>query len=65
MAIGGGHTHYSRYASGRGANPLSILSASDNGATGATRVKLTRVGDAGKLIQFSTQKTETRGFAYR
>jgi hypothetical protein len=30
-------------------------------ATGATRVKLTRVGDAGKLIQFSTQKREDRG----
>ena len=25
MAIGDGHTHYGRYASGRGANPLSIL----------------------------------------
>ena len=63
MAIGGGHTHYGRYASGLGVNPLSILSPSS--ATGSTRVKLTRVSDKGKLIQFSTQKRETRGSAYR
>ncbi len=63
MAIGGGHTHFGRYASGLGANPLAILSSSS--ATGSTRVKLTRVSDAGKLIQFSTQKRENRGSAYR
>ena len=70
MAIGGGHTHFTRYGSGHGANALSILSPSlekTTGAvaTGATRVKLTRVSDAGKLIQFSTQKRENRGFAHR
>jgi anaerobic selenocysteine-containing dehydrogenase len=70
MAIGAGHTHFGRYASDRGANPLSILSASAEKttgaiATGATRVKLTRVSDAGRLIQFSTQKRENRGFGYR
>lgn len=66
MGLGGGHTHYGRYGAGRGANPLSILAASvekSTGAlaTGATRVKLTRVSDAGNLIQFSTQKSESRG----
>jgi anaerobic selenocysteine-containing dehydrogenase len=70
MAIGAGHTHFGRYASDRGANPLSILAPATEQttgaiATGATRVKLTRVSDAGRLIQFSTQKREDRNFAYR
>jgi anaerobic selenocysteine-containing dehydrogenase len=70
MAIGGGHTHFGRYASDRGANPLSILAPSTEKttgaiATGATRVKLTRVSDAGRLIQFSTVKRENRSFAHR
>ena len=69
MAIGGGHTHYGRYGS-HGANPLSILSPAVEKttgavATGATRVKLTRVSDAGSLIQFSTQKRENREAGYR
>jgi anaerobic selenocysteine-containing dehydrogenase len=64
MAIGEGHTHYGRYASGRGANPLSILVPmweEDTGvlATGATRVKVERMGEAaGELIQFSPQDRE-------
>jgi anaerobic selenocysteine-containing dehydrogenase len=66
MAIGGGHSHFGRFSSGRGANPLSILSPDVEGttgatATGATRVSLTRVSEEGKLIQFSTQKRENRG----
>jgi anaerobic selenocysteine-containing dehydrogenase len=70
MAIGGGHTHYGRYASGHGVNPLSILAptvekTTESVATGATRVKLTRVGDRGNLIQFSTRKRESSGFAHR
>ena len=70
MAIGGGHTHYGRYGSGHGANALSILSASVEkttgaAATGATRVKLSRVSETGNLIQFSTQKREKKGFAQR
>jgi anaerobic selenocysteine-containing dehydrogenase len=70
MAIGAGHTHFGRYASDRGANPLSILAPAKEKttgsiATGATRVKLTRVSDAGRLVQFSTQKRENRSFAHR
>jgi anaerobic selenocysteine-containing dehydrogenase len=66
MAIGGGHTHFGRFGSGRGVNPLSILSpdveeTTGATATGATRVSLTRVSEEGKLIQFSTQKRENRG----
>lgn len=70
MAIGAGHTHYGRYASDRGANPLAILAPAMEKttgaiATGATRVKLTRVSDSGRLIQFSTQKRENRSYAHR
>jgi molybdopterin-containing oxidoreductase family iron-sulfur binding subunit len=61
MAIGEGHTHYGRYASGRGANPLSILApvweeATGVLVTGGTRVRLERIGEGtGELIQFSPQ----------
>jgi anaerobic selenocysteine-containing dehydrogenase len=64
MAIGEGHTYYGRYASGRGANPLSILmpvweEATGLLATGVTRVKVERLGEAkGELIQFSPQDRE-------
>jgi anaerobic selenocysteine-containing dehydrogenase len=64
MAIGQGHSHYGRYASGRGANPLSILApvweeATGTPATGATRVRLERMAEGkGELIQFSPQDRE-------
>jgi anaerobic selenocysteine-containing dehydrogenase len=64
MAIGQGHTHYGRYASGRGANPLSILSPAWEETTGVlitgdTRVKLERLAEgSGELIQFSPQDRE-------
>jgi anaerobic selenocysteine-containing dehydrogenase len=64
MGIGQGHSHYGRYASGRGANPLSILSPAFDEATGVvitgdTRVQLERIGDVtGELIQFSPQDRE-------
>ena len=52
--------HVSRFASGRGANPLAILAPLTERETGAlawagTRVKLARVGGAeeGKLITFA------------
>jgi len=62
MAIGMGHTHYGRYASGRGANPLSILGP----AFGATRVRLSKTTNASaRLIQFSTQEREEGAFGHR
>lgn len=69
MAIGDGHTHYTRYASGRGANPISILNPATDPVTGAvltggTRVKLTRIGE-GTLIQYSVKDTEHHKDAYR
>jgi len=65
MPIGDGHAHYTRYASGRGANPLSILAPVYEKSTGAlvlggTRVKVSRVGDRKGWIQFSTPDREER-----
>jgi len=55
MPIGQGHEHYTRYASGRGANPIAILApmSTENGALawGATRVKISKVG-VGRLALF-------------
>jgi len=63
MAIGQGHRHFGRFASNRGANPLSILSpvweqSTGALALGATRVRLLRVGSKGGLIQFSPRDRE-------
>jgi anaerobic selenocysteine-containing dehydrogenase len=65
MPIGDGHTHFGRYASGRGANPLSILAPVYETSTGAlvlggTRVKITRLSGPKGWIQFSTPDRETR-----
>jgi anaerobic selenocysteine-containing dehydrogenase len=70
MAIGDGHSHYTRYASGRGANPLSILAPVWEKSTGAlvpgaTRVRLARVGGRRGWTQFSTQDRQERGFDHR
>jgi anaerobic selenocysteine-containing dehydrogenase len=70
MGIGDGHTHYGRYASGRGANPISILAPAWEPATGAlvlggTRVRLTRIGGRRSWIQFSAQDRQERGFDHR
>lgn len=55
MPIGQGHERFTRYASGRGANPISILApmSAENGslAWGATRVKIAKVGTT-KLALF-------------
>jgi anaerobic selenocysteine-containing dehydrogenase len=59
MPVGQGHTNFTRYASGRGQNPIEILAPIAESETGAlawaaTRVKVARVGDPdGKLILFS------------
>jgi anaerobic selenocysteine-containing dehydrogenase len=59
MPVGQGHQSFTRYASGRGANPISLLAAKTEPETGAlawaaTRVKLTRVGAPdGRLIRFA------------
>ena len=59
MPTGQGHERFTRYASGRGANPLAILAPVTEATTmqlawSATRVKVTKVADAdGSLILFA------------
>jgi len=70
MAIGDGHKNYGRYASGRGANPISILAPAWEPASGAlilggTRVRLQRIAGRRPWIQFSAQDREKRGFEHR
>ena len=70
MAIGDGHTHYGRYASGRGANPLSILAPVYEKSTGAlafgaTRVRLARAGGRKDWIQFAAPDREERDYGHR
>ena len=70
MAIGEGHTHYGRYASSRGANPLSIVAPVWDDATGAlafgaTRVRVVRLERPPSLIQFSPTDHEQGPWGYR
>jgi anaerobic selenocysteine-containing dehydrogenase len=70
MAIGDGHTHYGRYASGRGANPLAILAPVAEKSTGqlvlgGTRVQVARAGPPGNWIQFASPDREEREFGHR
>jgi anaerobic selenocysteine-containing dehydrogenase len=59
MPAGQGHRTFTRYASGRGENPVTLLAPLTEPATGAlawaaTRVRVTRVGDPdGRLILFA------------
>ena len=61
MPVGQGHATYTRYASGRGVNPVELLAPVTHAETGtlawaATRVKVTRVGEPdGKLVLFSAR----------
>jgi len=62
MPVGQGHENFTRYATGRGANPISILSSATVEGTGslawaATRVTLSSVGQ-GKLILFGGSLSE-------
>jgi anaerobic selenocysteine-containing dehydrogenase len=59
MPAGQGHATYTRYASGRGENPVDLLAPMTEETTGAvawaaTRVKVARVGEGdGRLILFA------------
>jgi hypothetical protein len=56
--MGQGHRTFTRYASGRGANPAEVIAPVTEPATGAiawaaTRVRVSRIGPAdGRLILF-------------
>jgi hypothetical protein len=59
MPAGQGHRTYTRFASGRGVNPIELLAPVTEAATGAlawaaTRVQIARVGPPdGRLILFA------------
>jgi len=62
MPIGQGHENFTRYATGRGANPISILApmkveGTESLAWAATRVKVSRVRE-GKIVMFGASMTE-------
>jgi anaerobic selenocysteine-containing dehydrogenase len=64
VPVGQGHENFTRYASGRGANPISILAplgvnGTDALAWAATRVKIARVG-TGELALFAGSLREVR-----
>jgi menaquinone reductase, molybdopterin-binding-like subunit len=57
MPMGQGHSAYGRYAQNRGTNPLSILSpqmqeGTDGLAWSATRVRIRKTGERGRLFLF-------------
>ncbi len=64
MPVGQGHETFTRYASGRGANPVKLLAPALEPETGAlawasTRVKVSRVASPdGRLIRFGGSMTE-------
>jgi len=64
MPAGQGHKSFTRFATGRGENPLTILAPVVEPETGtlawaATRVKISRVGGPdGRLILFAGSKYE-------
>ncbi len=58
VPVGQGHETFTRYASGRGANPLQILAPVAEPETGtlawaSTRVRITRTGAVGNLTLFA------------
>lgn len=69
MPVGQGHRTFTRYASGRGENPIELLAPISETATGAmawaaTRVRITRIGGPdGRLVLFAggLREHEERG----
>jgi anaerobic selenocysteine-containing dehydrogenase len=72
MPVGQGHTNFTRYATDRGVNPLSILAPAKIAETGtlawsATRVKIAKVGEAqtyDSLILFAGATRERPDWAH-
>ena len=60
MALGNGHKRYGRYASGRGANPMTVIGRLRDSATGAVShgpvtVRISKSQSEGRLIQFARE----------
>ena len=59
MPVGQGHRMFTRYATGRGQNPVALIAPLTEASTGAvawaaTRVKIARAGDPdGSLVMFA------------
>ena len=65
MPVGQGHETFTRYASGRGSNPIAIVAPIAEAQTGAlawaaTRVKVAKVSDSSDLILFAGGDVEHR-----
>lgn len=69
VPIGQGHTHFGRYAEGRGANPINLLASSAEKFSGglawfSTKVQITRTGRTSSLITTEGSSTQAgRGIA--
>jgi anaerobic selenocysteine-containing dehydrogenase len=67
MPTGQGHDSFTRFANGRGVNPIRILAPAVEPQTGAlawaaTRVKVTRIGEPdGRLVRFAGSMRELEG----
>jgi anaerobic selenocysteine-containing dehydrogenase len=62
IPVGQGHTQYGRYASGRGANPLTLASSALDGTSEAVvqagvRVSIARTGRVEEIIRFGNPET--------
>jgi anaerobic selenocysteine-containing dehydrogenase len=61
VPVGQGHSNFTRYASGRGANPIELIAAVNEPATGAlawaaTRAKVAKVAENdGRMVMFSAR----------
>ena len=60
MALGQGHEHFGRYATGRGANPMVLMGdmrdqTTDAAAMGPVQVTIKKIPAGSALIQFSRQ----------
>ncbi|MBI5453521.1 MAG: molybdopterin-dependent oxidoreductase [Deltaproteobacteria bacterium] len=63
VPIGQGHSHYGRYAKGRGANPIEILPYKEDPRSGeaalnSTRVRITRGGSGERLVKMEGSTKE-------
>ena len=64
IPVGQGHRTFTRYATGRGANPVQLLSPAVDSETGAlawaaTRVQVVRTGESdGRLIRYTDELRE-------